>query len=70
VMSRKFIILIEYGLNKYLNIIFTRLMKAFILVGGYGTRLRPLTFSCPKSCIPFANKSMLENQIEVLRHET
>ena len=41
-------------------------MKAFILVGGYGTRLRPLTFNCPKSCIPFINRPMLEHEVEAL----
>lgn len=38
-------------------------MKAIILVGGYGTRLRPLTATCPKSVLPFANKPMVEHQI-------
>lgn len=40
-------------------------MKALILVGGYGTRMRPLTISYPKSAFPFANKPMVEHQIEV-----
>jgi mannose-1-phosphate guanylyltransferase len=40
-------------------------MKALILVGGYGTRMRPLTLSIPKSVLPFVNRPMVELQIEV-----
>ena len=39
---------------------------ALILVGGYGTRLRPLTLSRPKPLVEFANKPMLLHQIEAL----
>jgi mannose-1-phosphate guanylyltransferase len=41
-------------------------MKALILVGGFGTRLRPLTLSYPKPIVPFANKAMILHQIEAL----
>lgn len=41
-------------------------MKALILVGGYGTRLRPLTLSVPKPLIHFCNKSIVEHQIAAL----
>ncbi|XP_014226042.1 mannose-1-phosphate guanyltransferase beta [Trichogramma pretiosum] len=41
-------------------------MRALILVGGYGTRLRPLTLSRPKPLVEFANKPMLFHQIEAL----
>lgn len=42
-------------------------MKALILVGGYGTRLRPLTLSKAKPLVEFCNKPMLLHQIEALR---
>lgn len=41
-------------------------IRALILVGGYGTRLRPLTLSRPKPLVEFANKPMLLHQLEAL----
>ncbi|XP_006822458.1 mannose-1-phosphate guanylyltransferase catalytic subunit beta-like [Saccoglossus kowalevskii] len=41
-------------------------MKALILVGGFGTRLRPLTLSRPKPLVEFGNKPMILHQIEAL----
>ncbi|KAE9555998.1 hypothetical protein FO519_000854 [Halicephalobus sp. NKZ332] len=41
-------------------------MKALILAGGYGTRLRPLTLTQPKPLVEFANKSIVVHQLEAL----
>lgn len=38
-------------------------MHAVVLVGGFGTRLRPLTFSMPKPLLPVANVRQLEHVI-------
>ncbi|CAD2219108.1 mannose-1-phosphate guanylyltransferase [Angomonas deanei] len=42
-------------------------MRALILVGGFGTRLRPLTFTVPKPLVPFCNKPMIIHQVEALK---
>lgn len=41
-------------------------MSALVLVGGFGTRLRPLTLSIPKPLVPFCNKPMVVSQLEAL----
>jgi NDP-sugar pyrophosphorylase family protein len=42
-------------------------MKAVILAGGLGTRLRPFTEVIPKPLLPIGEKAVLEIQIERLR---
>ena len=42
-------------------------MKAVILAGGLGTRLRPLTLEIPKALIPIRGKSLTERVIEKLK---
>jgi NDP-sugar pyrophosphorylase family protein len=42
-------------------------MKALILAGGEGTRLRPLTIHTPKPIVPIGNQPFLLRQIELLK---
>ena len=42
-------------------------MKAVILAGGLGTRLRPYTKSLPKPMLPLGGKPILEYEIEWIR---
>ncbi|EEP80458.1 mannose-1-phosphate guanyltransferase [Uncinocarpus reesii 1704] len=39
---------------------------ALILVGGFGTRLRPLTLTLPKPLVEFGNRPMILHQVESL----
>ena len=42
-------------------------MKALLLVGGQGTRLRPLTIHTPKPIVPIFNRPFLNYQLDLLK---
>ncbi len=45
------------------------MLKAVIMAGGFGTRLRPLTSKIPKPMVPIMNKPMIEHIVWLLvRH--
>ncbi|MDO8460074.1 MAG: sugar phosphate nucleotidyltransferase [Nanoarchaeota archaeon] len=44
-------------------------LKAIILAGGFGTRIRKIVFDKPKSMIPIAGVPFLEHQIRLLKEQ-
>ncbi|MEM5871969.1 MAG: sugar phosphate nucleotidyltransferase [Candidatus Aenigmatarchaeota archaeon] len=56
---------IELIISKYLN--FRELKTAFILCGGEGTRLRPITYEMPKALVPVKGKPIIEHIFDLLR---
>ncbi|MFA5135018.1 MAG: sugar phosphate nucleotidyltransferase [Patescibacteria group bacterium] len=55
---------IEYLLSQSLG---ASINKAFILAGGRGIKMRPLTYEIPKSLLPINGKPILEYTIQSLR---
>ena len=45
-------------------------LRALLLAGGLGTRLRPLTLSTPKCLVDIGGKPLLENWLEILENLT
>ncbi len=41
-------------------------MKAVILSGGFGTRMRPLTYTTPKPLLPIMNKPLIQHIVDSL----
>jgi mannose-1-phosphate guanylyltransferase/phosphomannomutase len=45
-------------------------VKAVVMAGGQGTRLRPLTSNQPKPMVPIVNKPCVQHTLELLqRHD-
>lgn len=44
-------------------------MQAVLLSGGFGTRMRPLTYTTPKPLLPILNKPLIQHMIDSLPEE-
>lgn len=55
---------IEYFLSKEFG---PKVIRAFILAGGRGIKMRPFTYEMPKSMIPVKGRPILEHIIDKLR---
>jgi len=42
-------------------------MRAVVLAGGFGTRIKPLTYSLPKPMLPLAGKPILDHVVDLLK---
>lgn len=56
---------IEMVLSKHLGM--RELKTAFILCGGQGTRLRPITYEIPKALVPVKGKPLVEHMFDLLK---
>jgi NDP-sugar pyrophosphorylase family protein len=56
---------VESILSKYLNM--REINTAFILAGGQGTRLRPITYETPKALVPVKGKPLVEHIFDLLK---
>jgi mannose-1-phosphate guanylyltransferase/phosphomannomutase len=43
-------------------------VKAVVMAGGEGSRLRPLTVGRPKPMVPLVNKPVLGHILDLLKH--
>src|SRR3982751_3454802 len=57
----------NFGITAALRVSSGIAMKAILLAGGKGTRLRPLTVHTPKPIVPIFNRPFLYYQIDLLR---